>query len=262
MHSPKLVLAVAVLLVGALTLPARAGERVDLLLALTADVSRSMDDEEFQLQRSGYVEALSNPRVIDAIRSGPYGRIAVMFIEWSSFPSQKIVGDWTTIGDAATARQFADALAKAPRSFSGKTSISGAIDFAMAQFDRAPYESHEGLRRTIDVSGDGFNNSGREVSHARDDAVARGATINGLVILKEPATPLLEHAQPPAIVDYYRDRVIGGPGAFVMVAEDIESFGRALTSKLVAEIAQAHQPRHAGLRETRAAPAGGLLLGR
>ena len=263
MHSPKLVLAVTVLLVGALTLPARAGERVDLLLALTADVSRSMDDEEFQLQRSGYVEALSNPRVIDAIRSGPNGRIAVMFIEWSSFPSQKIVGEWTTIGDAATARQFADTLAKAPRSFSGKTSISGAIDFAMAQFDRAPYESHEGLRRTIDVSGDGFNNSGREVTHARDDAVARGATINGLVILKEPATPLvLEHAQPHAIVDYYRDRVIGGPGAFVMVAEDIESFGRALTSKLIAEIAQAHQPRHAGLRETKAAPAGGSMLGR
>jgi Protein of unknown function (DUF1194) len=245
----SLVLTLAALLLAALSLPAQAGERVDLLLALTADVSRSMDDEEFQLQRSGYVEALSNPRVIEAIRSGPNGRIAVIFIEWSSFPSQKVVTDWTTISDAATARQFANTLVTAPRPFAGKTSISGAIDFAMAQFERASYEAHEGLRRTIDVSGDGFNNSGREVSHARDDAVAQGVTINGLVVLKEPpASSVLQHARPPAVVDYYRDRVIGGPGAFVMVAEDIESFGRALTNKLIAEIAQAHQPRHARVR--------------
>jgi hypothetical protein len=249
MHTARTGLILTALLAGALSAPARAGERVDLLLALTADVSRSMDDEEFQLQRSGYVEALSDPRVIDAIRSGPNRRIGLIFIEWSSAPAQTVVVDWTAIGDAATARQFANSLAQAPRAFSGKTSISGAIDFAMAQFERAPYEPHEALRRTIDVSGDGFNNSGRDVSHARDDAVARGVTINGLVLMREaPGSSLSAPPHRSAILDYYHDRVIGGPGAFVMTADDIESFGRALTSKLIAEIAQARQPRHADLR--------------
>jgi hypothetical protein len=248
MPAARIRLAVTLVLAAALSAPARAGERVDLLLALTADVSRSMDDEEFQLQRSGYVEALSDPRVIDAIRSGPNGRIGLIFIEWSSAPAQTVVVDWSVIHDAATARQFANTLARAPRSFSGKTSISGAIDFAMEQFERAPYEPHDALRRTIDVSGDGFNNSGRDVSHARDEAVAHGVTINGLVLMKEtPASsPFAPHRS--AILDFFHDRVIGGPGAFVMTAEDIESFGVAVTRKLIAEIAQARPPRHADLR--------------
>src|SRR3954468_7044068 len=186
MHAARIGLVLAVLTAAALSSPARAGEPVDLLLALTADVSGSMDNEEFQLQRAGYVEALSDPHVLDAILSGPNRRIGVIFIEWSSSPAQTVVVDWTTIHDAATAQQFAHTLAQAPRPFSGKTSISGAIDFAMAQFKRAPYEPHEGLRRAIDVSGDGFNNRGRDVSHARDEAVAGGVTINGLVLMKEP----------------------------------------------------------------------------
>src|SRR5262249_31710589 len=160
--------------------------RVDLLLVLAADVSRSMDEPKFQLQRSGYVEALTNPRVLEAIRSGTNRRIAVTFVEWSGVVSQKVVLDWATISDEATARRFADGLVEAPRSFADRTSISAGIDFSMAQFERAPYE---GLRRAIDVSGDGTNNSGRDVGSARDEAVAKGVTINGLVILSDSPTP-------------------------------------------------------------------------
>jgi hypothetical protein len=226
---------------------ARAGERVDLLLVLAADVSRSMDDPKFRLQRSGYVEALTNPRVLEAIQSGTNRRIAVTFIEWSGVVSQKVVIDWAIISDETTARRFADGLVEAPRSFADRTSISAGIDFAMARFESAPYE---GVRRTIDVSGDGTNNSGREVTAARDEAVAKGVTINGVVILSESPTPWNpEHTNPPGgLANYYRNNVVGGPGAFVMVAENFKSFGNALINKLIAEIAQAHQPRYARLR--------------
>jgi len=242
------VLALAAVLTAPPLFPAAAGERVDLLLVLAADVSRSMDDPKFRLQRSGYVEALTNPRVIEAIRSGTNRRIAVTFVEWSGVVSQKVVLDWAAIGDEATARRFADGLVEAPRSFADRTSISAGIDFAMAQFERAPYE---GLRRTIDVSGDGTNNSGRDVGSARDEAIAKGVTINGLVILSDSPTPWNpEHTNPPGgLANYYRNNVIGGPGAFVMVAENFKSFGNALVNKLIAEIAQAHQLRHADLPE-------------
>jgi len=227
--------------------PATAGERVDLLLVLAADVSRSMDDPKFRLQRNGYVEALTNPRVIEAIQSGNNRRIAVSFVEWSGVVSQKVVIDWATISDETTARRFADGLVEAPRSFADRTSISAGIDFAMTQFERAPYE---GLRRTIDVSGDGTNNSGRDVTSARDEAVAKGVTINGLVILSDSPTPWNpEHTNPPGgLAQYYRNNVIGGAGSFVMVAENFKSFGNALINKLIAEIAQARHPIHASLR--------------
>jgi Protein of unknown function (DUF1194) len=161
--------------------------------------------------------------------------------------SQKVVIDWTPIGDEKTAHEFGDRLLEAPRSFADRTSISAGIDFAMAQFARSPYEA---LRQTIDVSGDGTNNSGRDVRMARDEAVAKGVTINGLVILSESPTPWNpEHTNPPGgLAAYYRNNVIGGPGAFVMVAENFKSFGNALINKLIAEIAQAREPRHASLR--------------
>jgi Protein of unknown function (DUF1194) len=230
-----------------LSVPAWAAERVDLLLVLAADVSRSVDDPKFRLQRSGYAAALENPRVLEAIQSGTNRRIAVCFVEWSGVVSQKVVIDWTIIGDDKSAREFGDRLLEAPRSFADRTSISGGIDFAMTQFERAPYE---GLRRTIDVSGDGTNNSGRDVTLARDEAVAKGVTINGLVILSESPTPWNpEHTNPPGgLAQYYRNNVIGGPGAFVMVAENFKSFGNSLINKLIAEIAQAHWPQHASLR--------------
>ncbi len=155
---------------------ALAADQVDLLLVLAVDVSRSVDATKFQLQREGYASALSNPRVIDAIQSGRNGRIGVIFVEWSGVGNQKVVIDWTMIGDAEGARSFGDRLLEAPRSFADRTSISGGIEFAMAQLVLAPYAS---ARRTIDVSGDGTNNSGRDVTTLRDEAVSRGIVING-----------------------------------------------------------------------------------
>ena len=229
------------------SLSARAAEKVDLLLVLAADVSRSVDAQKFQLQREGYAAAMANPRVIEAIRSGGNGRIAVSFVEWSGVTSQKLVIDWTLIKDAATARQFADGIIEAPRSFADRTSISAGIDFAMAQLERAPYESS---RRTIDVSGDGTNNSGRDVTLARDEAIAKGITINGLVILSEaPLAWNPEHTNPPGgLANYYRRNVIGGPSAFVMVAENFGSFGQAIINKLIAEIALATPRRHSAVQ--------------
>jgi Protein of unknown function (DUF1194) len=176
---------------------ARAGEPVDALLVLAADVSRSIDQPKFQLQREGYAAAISHPQVLKAITSGLHRRIAVCFVEWSGIGAQKVVIDWTLIGDSGAARRFSDQLLEAPRSFADRTSISAAIDFAATLFGRAPYDS---TRRTIDVSGDGNNNSGRDVSAARDDALAQGITINGLVILTPPDMPLAwnaEHTNPP-----------------------------------------------------------------
>ncbi len=224
--------------VAAVPATAAAAEQVDLLLVLAADVSRSVDNAKFQLQREGYAAAISDPRVLDAIRSGRNGRVGLTFVEWSGAGSQRVLIDWTTIGDAETARGFGDRLLEAPRSFADRTSISGAIEFAMGQLARAPYES---ARRTIDVSGDGTNNAGRDVTLARDEAVAQGVTINGLVILSE--TPLAwnpDHTNPPGgLQNYYRNNVIGGPGAFVLVAENFNSFGQAIVKKMIAEVAQA-----------------------
>ncbi|MFY9892781.1 MAG: DUF1194 domain-containing protein [Xanthobacteraceae bacterium] len=224
--------------VAAVPAAAAAAEQVDLLLVLAADVSRSVDTAKFQLQREGYAAAISDPRVLDAIRSGRNGRVGLTFVEWSGAGSQRVLIDWTTIGDAETARGFGDRLLEAPRSFADRTSISGAIEFAMGQLARAPYES---ARRTIDVSGDGTNNAGRDVTVARDEAVAQGVTINGLVILSE--TPLAwnpDHTNPPGgLQNYYRNNVIGGPGAFVLVAENFNSFGQAILKKMIAEVAQA-----------------------
>jgi hypothetical protein len=230
--------------------PARAAEEVDLLLVLSSDVSRSIDAQKFKLQRDGYAAALVNPRVIQAIRSGALGKIAVSFIEWSGVGAQKIIIDWTVIRDEATARDFSAQVVEAPRSFADRTSISDGIDFAMRQLDRAPF--HSG-RHTIDISGDGTNNSGRDVADARDAAVARGVTINGLVILSErPMSWNADHTNPPGGLDnYYRNNVIGGPGAFVMVAENFNSFGQAFLNKLIAEIAAVQAPQemqHAALR--------------
>ena len=232
--------------VAAVPAAAAAAEQVDLLLVLAADVSRSVDNAKFQLQREGYAAAISDPRVLDAIRSGRNGRVGLTFVEWSGAGSQRVLIDWTTIGDAETARGFGDRLLEAPRSFADRTSISGAIEFAMGQLARAPYES---ARRTIDVSGDGTNNAGRDVTLARDEAVAKGITINGLVILS--ATPLPwnpDHTNPPGGLDnYYRTNVVGGPGAFVLVAKDSSSFGEAIIEKMIAEVALAREqaPRRA-----------------
>ena len=219
--------------------PART-EPVDLLLVLAADVSRSVDSQKFQLQREGYAAALADPRVIDAIQSGRRGRIGVLFLEWSGFGNQKVVIDWTVVDGPKTAQAFGDRLLESPRSFADRTSISGGIDAAVAQLARAPFEAQ---RRTIDVSGDGTNNAGRDVGLARDEALALGISINGLVILSDTPLPWNpEHTNPPGgLTKYYRDNVIGGPGSFVLEAKDFNSFGEAIVKKMIAEIAELSQ---------------------
>lgn len=228
----------------------RAAEEVDLLLVMAADVSRSIDSGKFNLQRNGYAAAITSPRVLEAIRSGRRGKIAVTFVEWSGVGSQKVIIDWTVIGDAKSAQDFSNQVIEAQRPFADRTSISAGIDFALTQFERSPYTAG---RHVIDVSGDGTNNSGRDVTVARDEAVAKGATINGLVILSE--TPLAwnaDHTNPPGgLGNYYRDNVIGGAGAFVLVAQNFEAFGQAIISKLIAEIAQSSGPAHYALRGVR-----------
>ena len=230
-----------------LATPSRAEESVDLLLVLASDVSRSVDTRKFQLQREGYAAALSNPRVVDAIRSGPHGRIAICFVEWSGVTSQKLVIDWTIVSDAASARKIGDQLIELPRTFADRTSIAAGMEFAMSQLERAPFRA---VRRTIDVSGDGTNNSGRDVTLARDEVLAKGVTINGLVILSDSPLPWNpEHTNPPGGLDaYYRNNVIGGAGAFVMVAENHNSFGQAIVKKMIAEIAFNPPPRGVILR--------------
>jgi len=221
---------------------ARAEEEVDLLLVLAVDVSRSIDQTKFLLQRDGYAAAVSNRGVLEAIRSGPHQKIGLNFVEWSGFGAQKLVIDWTVIDGPDAARRFADQIVEAPRSFADRTSISGGIEFAAAQIARSPLKAP---RHIIDVSGDGTNNAGRDVGGARDEAAAKGIIINGLVILSD--SQLLfnaEHTNPPGGLEkYYRDNVIGGPGAFVMVAEDFNAFGKAIIKKLIAEIAAAPSPR-------------------
>jgi len=226
---------------------AEAAEQVDLLLVLAADVSRSIDGAKFQLQREGYAAAVSDPQVLDAIRAGPNGRIGLTFVEWSGAGSQRVLVDWTIVADAASAKGFGDRLLEAPRSFADRTSISGAIEFAMGQLARAPYESG---RRTIDISGDGTNNSGRGVTEARDEALNKGVTINGLVIFSDtPLTWNPDHTNPPGGLDgYYRSNVIGGPGAFVVAAQSFAAFGQAMVKKMIAEVAQARTPRRTVLR--------------
>jgi Protein of unknown function (DUF1194) len=227
--------------------PARAAEQVDLLLVLASDVSRSVDARKFELQRQGYAAALSNPRVIEAINSGPHGRIAICFVEWSGATSQKVIIDWTIVSDMASARRIGDQMLELPRSFADRTSISAGLEYAMNQLEQAPFTAP---RRTIDVSGDGTNNSGRDIASVRDEVLAKGVTINGLVIFSDSPLPWNpEHTNPPGGLDtYYRNNVIGGPGAFVMAAENHNSFGQAIVKKLIAEIAWVEPPKPVVLR--------------
>jgi hypothetical protein len=222
-----------------LSTPAVAEEQVDLLLVLAADISRSVNATKFNLQREGYAAAITNAKVLAAIESA--GRIAVCFVEWSGAEAQVALVDWTAIGTAEEARSFADRILVAPRLYMDRTSISAAIDFSLAQFSRSPFTAS---RHVIDISGDGTNNHGREVTQARDEALAAGVTINGIAILSDvplPSNPV--HTHPPGgLLKYYENNVIGGPGAFALAAEDHEAFGRSLISKLIKEIALAPFP--------------------
>jgi hypothetical protein len=210
---------------------------VDLELVLAVDVSLSVDEEEAALQRKGYVEAFGAPEIIAAIRAGTLGRIAVTYFEWAGIDWHIPIQGWTVIETEADARAFADRLAAAPIHSGPWTSISSAIDHAVRLFDG---NGIEGTRRVIDISGDGENNIGRPVTEARDDAVARGIAINGLAIINDRKT--LSYPPMPNLDLYYRHCVIGGPGAFVIVAGDFAAFAQAIRRKLVLEIAGLPHP--------------------
>jgi hypothetical protein len=219
------------------TTPAsHAAENVDLTLVLVTDVSRSIDDAEFKLEKEGYATAFTSRQVIDAIRGGSVGAIAVAYVEFASSFEVRTVLDWEVIRDRASAQDFADRLVASPRSFWGRTAISAGIDRAVQLLAESGFEAP---RRVIDVCGDGTNNAGRDVSEARDDAVKAGITINGLAIINDhPVSWTYAHVQPPGgLPNYYRENVTGGPASFVLEVHDFHTFGEAMTRKLVTEIA-------------------------
>ncbi|MCX7932533.1 MAG: DUF1194 domain-containing protein [Rhodovarius sp.] len=216
--------------------PARAGqdgpEPVDVELVLAVDVSRSVDAEEMEMQFRGYANAFRDPRLIESFSAGPIGAIAVTLFTWSDWNIQEHLVPWMKLATAADAYRFAAAIDAAPRRTHLYTSISGAIDFAVRLFGQV----FEGTRRVVDISGDGVNNSGRDVALARQEALERGIIINGLAVLdRSPPPPGLMHL--PPLDEYFRDRVIGGPGAFVMVAEGYEAFEPAVRRKIIREVA-------------------------
>jgi hypothetical protein len=233
---PRPLMAAFTIAVSLLASPTARAETVDLQLILATDVSISVDNEEFRLQREGYAAAITNPMVLAAIERGPHNAIAVSFIEWSGPRAQRVIVDWTVIRNDDDADEVAGRLREMPRSFADATAIGSAIDFAMKHFETSGIESR---RRVIDISGDGDSNVGRPVEYARDDAVRAKVTINGLAIVNEhPAFGFIGHIQPAGgIGEYYRTRVIGGPDSFVLKIDGFDSFAEAITRKLVTEIA-------------------------
>ena len=205
---------------------------VDLELVLAVDVSGSVDEEEGKLQRMGYVDAFRSPSVLRAIQSGRHKSIAVTYMEWAGFDFQRVIVDWKQIHDERSAEEFATLLAQAPIGVGPYTSISGAIEFALPLFENNGFTSE---RRTIDISGDGPNNSGDYVTNARDRAIRAGVTINGLPIVNNRPSPWGRMPMPNLDL-YYRNCVIGGRRSFLVVANDFKSFGRAIRRKLILEI--------------------------
>jgi hypothetical protein len=198
---------------------------VDLALVLAADCSYSVTAEGYRLQQKGYADAFRDPRIAAALGSGPAGAVAVTYFQWSGASIRNQVTGWTILRSRADTERLADALETAPRTvFRGGTSISGAIDFGRHLLADAGITAG---RRIIDISGDGRNNNGRPAPQARDEAVADGITINGLPILHEE----------PDIDQFYAANVIGGPGAFLIPAQDFSAFADAIRQKLILEIA-------------------------
>jgi Protein of unknown function (DUF1194) len=210
--------------------PATASVDVELILAV--DVSYSMDMDELAIQREGYAQAIVSKEFLQALKSLPNGKVAITYFEWAASSDQKIIIPWRLIDGPETADAVADEIMKTPIRRASRTSISGAIYFAMPLFDENPYK---GLRRVIDISGDGPNNNGAPVLGARDEALAKGIIINGLpIMVKEPSYSTMD-------IDnldwYYEDCVIGGPGSFVVAIKDREKFKEAIRAKLLLEVA-------------------------
>lgn len=220
---------VIVVCAGALAAQAR---DVDLELVLAVDVSSSVDPHEAELQRDGYVQAITHPEVLRATSLGPFGRIAVVYVEWAGEEFQQVVVDWQVIEGIETAQAFATALSEQPITSAPSTSISALIDFAHASMRS---NSFRGLRHVIDISGDGPNSAGRPVWEARDDAVLAGITINGLPILSSRPDPQ-GFSPSVGVTRHYRRHVIGGNGAFAIEVNEFQNFAGAIVSKLVREI--------------------------
>jgi hypothetical protein len=233
LRSVRLV-AAALVLLGGLMLQAgagRAGTEVDLALVLAVDISNSMDPEEQDLQREGFIAAFRSPLVHHAISSGMLGRVTVVYLEWAGSSIQYVTVPWTEIEGPEDALSFADRLSQAPIRRGPRTSISGAIDTSMKLLATSGVEA---VRQVIDISGDGSNNQGRSLAQAREEALAQGVTINGLPIMLKRATNSweVEHLD-----EYYRDCVIGGPGAFMIPVRERAQFAEAIKTKLIREIA-------------------------
>ena len=205
---------------------------VDVELVLAVDVSYSMDPEEQALQREGYIQAVTSREFLSALREGAHGKIAMTYFEWANSNDRKIVVPWRLIDGPETADAFAADIARAPYRRSSRTSISGALQFGASLFDASGYR---GVRRVIDVSGDGANNNGPLLTPVRDEVVAQGITINGLPIMLK--RPTLEGMDIDELDVYYEDCVIGGPGAFVIPIKERAKFKEATRTKLVFEVA-------------------------
>jgi hypothetical protein len=248
-------LGLAALVHGGGTFPAAAETPVDVELVLAVDMSQSMDAGEHELQRAGYAAALAHPDVLRAIEGGIYGRVAITYVEWGGPLSQAVRVPWTLVEDAASAKAMSGAVAAQPIHTIHGTSISGALAFAAGLFEATGYQ---GLRRVIDVSGDGPNSSGEPVVPIRDAVLAEDLIINGLpIMLREPG---LSPWSIPDLDIYYADCVIGGPGAFVLPVDDPAQLAEAIRQKLVLEIAGA-PPRIMPAAATQRAPRIDCLIG-
>ena len=205
---------------------------VDVELVLAVDVSYSMDMDELAVQREGYAQAIVSKEFLQALKALPNGKIAITYFEWAASSDQKIIIPWRVIDGPETADAVADEILKTPIRRASRTSLSGAIYFAMPLFENNPYP---GLRRVLDISGDGPNNNGAPVTPARDEALSKGIIINGLpIMVKEPSFSTMDIEN---LDWYYEDCVIGGPGSFVVAIKDREKFREAIRSKLLLEVA-------------------------
>ena len=214
-------------------------KEVDIALVLAIDISGSIDPDEARLQRQGYVEAFRDPVIVKAILSGNHGRIAVAYFEWSDSWVQKLLIDWTLLDSERAIADFADALSRAPISIARRTSISGAIRYAIPLFGRIPYEPE---RKVLDISGDGSNNDGGLVTDLRHDALKERIVINGLPIMNDRPNPFGFPSETD-LDKYYLHCVTGGPRSFVEVAVNFDDFPRAVRKKLLQEVADIG-PRH------------------
>jgi uncharacterized protein DUF1194 len=228
---------------------------VDVEIILAVDVSYSMDPDEQALQREGYMSAITSREFLQALRQGSHGRIAMTYFEWAGMHHQQIIVPWRLIDGPESADGFAADIGRARYTRASRTSISGALLFAAPLFEGSGFH---GVRRVVDVSGDGVNNNGPLIAPTRDDVLAKGITINGLpILLKRPTMSMIDIEN---LDVYYEDCVIGGPGAFVIPIKERDQFKEAIRTKLVLEMA-GRTPEHRAIPASSAAPRVSCTIG-